>query len=67
MKGAVKLNQVVTTMDRDLVLYVQIDEPNQPRMISEVNPIRLHFLTSPVKLIGESVDRNLRKEPWPSW
>ncbi len=37
MKGTLRLEDVVTCLDRDLVLYIQIAEPNQPRLHYEVS------------------------------
>ena len=36
MKGTLRLEDVVTCLDRDLVLYIQVAEPNQPRLLYEV-------------------------------
>ncbi|XP_046436816.1 von Willebrand factor A domain-containing protein 5A-like [Daphnia pulex] len=35
MDGTLKLDDVVTSMDRDLVVYIKVAEPNQPRLIHE--------------------------------
>nr|CAH0110060.1 unnamed protein product [Daphnia galeata] len=36
--GTVKFDNVVTSMDRDLVVYIQVTEPNQPRLVLEKSP-----------------------------
>ncbi|KAI9556533.1 hypothetical protein GHT06_016323 [Daphnia sinensis] len=35
LNGTFRLDNVVTSMDRDLVFYIQVAEPNQPRLIHE--------------------------------
>ncbi|EFX83005.1 hypothetical protein DAPPUDRAFT_302138 [Daphnia pulex] len=36
--GTLRFDNVVTSMDRDLVVYIQVAEPNQPRLICEKSP-----------------------------
>ncbi|XP_057373545.1 von Willebrand factor A domain-containing protein 5A-like [Daphnia carinata] len=38
LNGTFRLDNVVTSMDRDLVFYIQVAEPNQPRLIHEKSP-----------------------------
>ncbi|KZS05848.1 Uncharacterized protein APZ42_030786 [Daphnia magna] len=38
LNGTFHLDNVVTSMDRDLVFYIQVAEPNQPRLIHEKSP-----------------------------
>ena len=40
-RGSVRLEEEITSLDRDLVLYVQVEEPNRPRLIFEVNMVRV--------------------------
>ena len=36
MNGVVKLDEIVTSMDRDLVLYIQVAEPHKASLVAEV-------------------------------
>jgi hypothetical protein len=45
MDGTLKLDDVVTSMDRDLVVYIKVAEPNQPRLIHEVKNLQQNFIT----------------------
>ena len=36
MKGTLRLEDEVACLDRDLVIYIQVAEPNQPRLLYEV-------------------------------
>ena len=40
-RGSVRLEEEITSLDRDLVLYVQVEESNRPRLIVEVNMVRV--------------------------
>jgi hypothetical protein len=41
MKAKLQLFEKVSCMDRDFVIYVEVAEPHQPRLIHEVRSYRL--------------------------
>ena len=43
MNGVVKLDEIVTSMDRDLVLYIQVVEPHKARLLAEVFKLNFYY------------------------
>ncbi len=61
MKGTLRLEDVVACLDRDLVLYIEVAEPNQPRLLYEVNLSIKRFRATP-ESNQINMNRNLQAE-----